>query len=1088
MQLILDLEPTTDIKRNMSNLDQESLIEKLDNVIQDLKDGFCNNGNKENIQTQGNVIVDDDKSNGNNIVLTQSPLSNDSTDTKDVSQIAEEKSSIMDDKLENEEESKSVITKENNDSNSESNEILLEKETKIHANEKENLVINETLEDKPVEHVNKEQVVNNSENYESTNIELDDANVIERCPAEDNVPIVDEQLNNSQNEQITKNDSNDELSPEDKVNKIVSDDEKLPEVEDVDVTIDKEMAVILKEHETNKEIPSDDYEVSKIASDSSKIMEGNTVEANPSSIEKLEDTVTNQIDNEKNNKILSKSKDNLIVLDDKKNIEQKWLGENRTNVDKKVECELKEHINNKSRDKISLDSNKENKIELEGEKQIERENTEGSESIKTVTTNCENPEKQNDSYMEIDSENENDNKIASDEKRNEEFVMEINNVLSTQTCDKDIEVICTDKRKQSMENVEIKNNSIKKKQLNDVSDTEIEESNIVSNLGQDTSNVDEIDLVKTPEPTIIKKQREPMEETSTRSSILKLSNTLNILSDEEDDPPEITEQNNIGGISTEKQCINIDDDDDIMLIDEDINSKEIKNETIKPAIIMAQVKVNSDFHDTLNKSELEKTCSSETIITEHEPIENLEEKKTEDISQQQGSEKTSNITEVVDNPDEDKPLVPDNFLKSYKKSLSDMTREDLEEFCVLKIVESIVDRSNLSEIKVKLKSLAQNVEEYKKKAMMLTKQNRDLQLVLKSVQEEQKKREDTVITPLKITRSVGMQVLMTEKPGIKRKPLPSSAATPNNSNSPNTRSSRPPGLSPRTIKPIPPLQIPVPRLVPASNSTVMKTPVPISQGTSKVPVPPLNGIKNSPPAQKAEKRPHNKVQMSVTVDLTDDEPPSKIPTRNSPAPPVRLVPSQNLMAPQRQQLSQNTPRKVYIPISGPQGNLRPGQTIMLKSAPTQNLRPRTPTPQLARMPHNQVRMSRVQSKHPAPLPDAMKQYQPPHWKSLPPAPDLKLSKVENGIVISWKIEGYLEDSYEDIASYQLYAYQETSSPPSSALWKKIGDVKALPLPMACTLTQFMAGFKYYFAVRAVDIRSRLGPFSIPGSILLLNKM
>lgn len=47
----------------------------------------------------------------------------------------------------------------------------------------------------------------------------------------------------------------------------------------------------------------------------------------------------------------------------------------------------------------------------------------------------------------------------------------------------------------------------------------------------------------------------------------------------------------------------------------------------------------------------------------------------------------------------------------------------------------------------------------------------------------------------------------------------------------------------------------------------------------------------------------------------------------------------------------------------------------------------------------------------------------------------------------------LTSEYEEIASYQLYAYQEGSAQPSTTLWKKVGDVKALPLPMACTLTQ-----------------------------------
>jgi hypothetical protein len=72
-----------------------------------------------------------------------------------------------------------------------------------------------------------------------------------------------------------------------------------------------------------------------------------------------------------------------------------------------------------------------------------------------------------------------------------------------------------------------------------------------------------------------------------------------------------------------------------------------------------------------------------------------------------------------------------------------------------------------------------------------------------------------------------------------------------------------------------------------------------------------------------------------------------------------------------------------------------------------------------------------------------------------------------------------------IDSYQLFAYQnsrEMANTPS--LWKKLGIVKALPLPMACTLTQFVSGSMYYFAVRAIDIHGRAGDYSAPCAITL----
>ncbi|XP_012939550.1 activating transcription factor 7-interacting protein 1 isoform X2 [Aplysia californica] len=126
----------------------------------------------------------------------------------------------------------------------------------------------------------------------------------------------------------------------------------------------------------------------------------------------------------------------------------------------------------------------------------------------------------------------------------------------------------------------------------------------------------------------------------------------------------------------------------------------------------------------------------------------------------------------------------------------------------------------------------------------------------------------------------------------------------------------------------------------------------------------------------------------------------------------------------------------------------------------------------------------INSQHPAPLPipPPVKNV-PSYAKKCPPKPGLKISRVSQGIVLSWNMPS-LSD-VEVITSYQLFAYQETdSAPPSTHLWKKVGDVKALPLPMACTLTQFQEGNKYHFAVRAVDQYGRSGVYSDPSTIFL----
>jgi hypothetical protein len=100
----------------------------------------------------------------------------------------------------------------------------------------------------------------------------------------------------------------------------------------------------------------------------------------------------------------------------------------------------------------------------------------------------------------------------------------------------------------------------------------------------------------------------------------------------------------------------------------------------------------------------------------------------------------------------------------------------------------------------------------------------------------------------------------------------------------------------------------------------------------------------------------------------------------------------------------------------------------------------------------------------------------------PAQPIVSIAVVSNGIVLSWNMQN-MQNSPR-IVRYQLFALQDmgANNPPSQ--WKKIGVVNALPLPMACTLTQFMPGNKYHFTVRAQDEHGRCGLLSEPCTITL----
>lgn len=268
-------------------------------------------------------------------------------------------------------------------------------------------------------------------------------------------------------------------------------------------------------------------------------------------------------------------------------------------------------------------------------------------------------------------------------------------------------------------------------------------------------------------------------------------------------------------------------------------------------------------------------------------------------------------------------------------------------------------------------------------------------------------------------------------------------------------SSQPMSRPLQPIQPAPPLQpsgVPTSgpsqttiHLLPTAPTTVNVTHRPVTQVTTRLPVP---------------RAPANHQVVYTTLPA----PPAQAPLRGTvmQAPAVRQVNPQNSVT---VRVPQTT---TYVVNNG----------LTLGSAgPQLTVHHRPPQVHTVNEPPRPV--------HPAPLPEAPQpQRLPPEAAStsLPQKPHLKLARVQsqNGIVLSWSVLE-VDRSCAAVDSYHLYAYHEEPSATVPSQWKKIGEVKALPLPMACTLTQFVSGSKYYFAVRAKDIYGRFGPFCDPQS-------
>jgi len=98
-----------------------------------------------------------------------------------------------------------------------------------------------------------------------------------------------------------------------------------------------------------------------------------------------------------------------------------------------------------------------------------------------------------------------------------------------------------------------------------------------------------------------------------------------------------------------------------------------------------------------------------------------------------------------------------------------------------------------------------------------------------------------------------------------------------------------------------------------------------------------------------------------------------------------------------------------------------------------------------------------------------------------PKPILSLKKTERGLEVLWEFETEIDEN--SIKSYELFALNISLSN-KAAVWKRVGDINSIKLPIKVTLSDFKAGTSYKFAVRAKDKSGELGPYSEIQKIIL----
>lgn len=188
--------------------------------------------------------------------------------------------------------------------------------------------------------------------------------------------------------------------------------------------------------------------------------------------------------------------------------------------------------------------------------------------------------------------------------------------------------------------------------------------------------------------------------------------------------------------------------------------------------------ISESAFDDLFKSEPkhDESQPQDTIISEPlEPkLEDAAKSETKLLDVETATEvKAGNIIElkadgrplILDPKPESKPerKLPLEFMKRFKRSFETMSRKDLEDIVLAKIVEGLMHKSDNSELVKKCDAQEQLLQTFRLKVNELSKQFRDLEMVHSRVVKDLESRNQNIVTPVKITRAVGLQVSLSKR-------------------------------------------------------------------------------------------------------------------------------------------------------------------------------------------------------------------------------------------------------------------------------------------------------------------------------------